>query len=397
MSSNIATSSTPSYSAVLQQPSPLQKAPVGYFKSVPTNAPLVNPDGSFTLLNWRNTVSSLANKPFVGRVPPDCSSPNSLFLDRKANRISDKDILEVFAKDLLGTAFFPSEQFVQLTFKEADIYEKYLHNLSFTVKDRTYHLSPPKHIPRSSLTIHLHGLPILPKPTISKAIHEALSQYCNVQDIAPVLIKGTELITPKWDAVIIPIPDKQIPVHLNILDSSIALTWVNSSKICLRCHSQDHLNSDCPHRPPPRPRISRTYASLTNAHVSPLITGNQQSNPPHLENSTPVIPNINQDTNINTSVLVSETTHTIPVSTQNSLNSSIHAPNQDSMQTDNSSTENVYSNTNNNSFNSTADLSSTSHPSMDIDSSSSNSSHNNNDFQTVQTRQSKRNKISNTK
>ena len=110
---------------------------------------------------------------------------------------------------------------------------------------------------------------------------------------------------------------------------------------------------------------------------------------------TPVIPNINQDTNTNTSV--SETTHTIPVSTQNSLNSSIHAPNQDSMQTDDSSTENVYSNTNNNSFNSTAYLSSTSHPSMDIDSSSSNSSHNNNDFHTVQTRQSKRNKTSNTK
>jgi len=141
MSSNIATSSTPSYSAVLQQPSPLQKAPVGYFKSVPTNAPLVNPDGSFTLLNWRNTVSSLANKPFVGRVPPDCSSPNSLFLDRKANRISDKDILEVFAKDLLGTAFFPSEQFVQLTFKEADIYEN------------TYTISPS--LLRTELTIFL--------------------------------------------------------------------------------------------------------------------------------------------------------------------------------------------------------------------------------------------------
>ena len=38
--------SAPSYSAVLQQLSLLQKAPEGYFKSVPTNSPLVNPDGS---------------------------------------------------------------------------------------------------------------------------------------------------------------------------------------------------------------------------------------------------------------------------------------------------------------------------------------------------------------
>ncbi|CAG8468976.1 6049_t:CDS:2, partial [Paraglomus occultum] len=177
--------------------------------------------------------STSTSKEKIGRIPPDCNSPNSLFIDRKANRISDKTILEVFAKDLLGTAFFPSEQFVQLTFKDLETYEKYLHNLSFTVKDKTYHLSPPKHIPRSSLTIHLHGLPILPKPTISKAIYDALSEYCNVQDVAPVLIKGTELITPKWDAVVTPISHKQIPVHLNILDSSIALTWINSSKICL--------------------------------------------------------------------------------------------------------------------------------------------------------------------
>ena len=210
----------------------------------------------------------------------------------------------------MGTAFFPSEQFVQLTFQDTDTYEKYLHNLSFTVKDKTYHLSPPKHIPRSSLTIHLHGLPILPKPTINKAIHEALSQYCNVQDIAPVLIKGTELITPKWDAVVTPITDKQIPVHLNILNSSIALTWVNSSKICLRCHSQNHLNSDCPNRPPPRPRMSKTYASLPNTHISPPA-----NNPTQITHTLPDPSNTLQTSNTNT--------NTTSLSTNNSSYSNL--------------------------------------------------------------------------
>ena len=48
MSYTTVTSSAPLYSAILQQPPPSQKAPEGYFKSAPTNSPLVNPDGSST-------------------------------------------------------------------------------------------------------------------------------------------------------------------------------------------------------------------------------------------------------------------------------------------------------------------------------------------------------------
>src|SRR6185369_4086872 len=95
------TSSPPTYSSVLSKPASTppqlrspEKLPENYFKNYTSEFPLVNPDGTFTLFNWKNTKSALKCKPFVGRSPPDTNSPNTLFLDRKSNpRISDNDLL----------------------------------------------------------------------------------------------------------------------------------------------------------------------------------------------------------------------------------------------------------------------------------------------------------------
>jgi hypothetical protein len=302
-----ASSSALSYSAVLQQPSPLPStSPI---KIIPTNVPLVNPDGSFTLFSWKNTKTSLTNKPFVGRVPPDTSSPNSLFIDRKANNVSDKAIHDYFRNDLLGVAFFPADRFLQLTFKDVNTYEKYLSMASVVINDRHIYFTPPKSVPRRSVVVHLHGLPIMPRDTISNAIADALSPHCTVKEIAPVLISDTNLLTPKWDAVVELIPDKKIPVHLTILNSSIALTFLNSASICLYCHKQDHMNSNCPLRPHPRPNPRKTYAAFTNS-----------------QNKS------NTNTNLNVSQATmnidpQSSTTTVTSLPQNSLQSSIHAPN----------------------------------------------------------------------
>ena len=258
-----------SYSAVLQQP-PLPST--SFIKVIPTSVPLVNPDGSFTIFSWKNTKSSLTNKPFVGRVPPDTSSPNSLFIDRKANNISDNAIKSYFRNDLLGVAFFPADRFLQLTFKDTTTYEKYLSLSSVIINDKRIYFTPPKSVPRRSIVVHLHGLPIMPRDTITNAITDALSPHCTVKEIAPVLISDTNLLTPKWDAVVELIPDKKIPIHLTILNSSIALTFLNSASICLYCHKQDHMNSNCPLRPRPRPNPRKTSAAFTNSQINLILT-----------------------------------------------------------------------------------------------------------------------------
>src|SRR5438128_400877 len=58
------------------------KTPANYFKEFPTNCPLVNPDGAFSIFSWKNVKSNLKQKPFIGRTTPPSSSPNSLFFDR---------------------------------------------------------------------------------------------------------------------------------------------------------------------------------------------------------------------------------------------------------------------------------------------------------------------------
>lgn len=140
------------------------------------------------------------------------------------------------------------------------------------------------------------------RDTITDAITTSLSPYCTVKEVAPVLISGTDLLTPKWDVVVELIPNKQIPVHLTILDSSVALTFLNSASICLYCHKQDHLNGDCPLRPRPRPNPRKTYAALTNSL--------NQSNT-NLNNAT------------QTAMSIDSQPSTV---TSNSLQSSIHAP-----------------------------------------------------------------------
>jgi len=304
--SSSAVSSSLSYSAVLQQP-PLPST--SFIKVIPTSVPLVNPDGSFTIFSWKNTKSSLTNKPFVGRVPPDTSSPNSLFIDRKANNISDNAIKSYFRNDLLGVAFFPADRFLQLTFKDATTYEKYLSLSSVIINDKRIYFTPPKSVPRRSIVVHLHGLPIMPRDTITNAITDALSPHCTVKEIAPVLISDTNLLTPKWDAVVELIPDKKIPIHLTILNSSIALTFLNSASICLYCHKQDHMNSNCPLRPRPRPNPRKTYAAFTNS-----------------QNQSNTNTNLNVSQATTTMNIDPQSSTTVTSLSQNSLQSSIHAP-----------------------------------------------------------------------
>jgi len=222
-----------------------------------------------------------------------------------------------------------------------------------------------------------------------------------MKELAPVLLKDTELLTPKWDAVVTPISGKQIPIHLQILNSSVALTWSDSSPICLRCHNTSHKNQDCPLRPAPRPRPSRTYAaqniSNTNSHfhqnkstpnIDPSadhsLDRSQTTENTQLQLSNP---DVDMTNNNNPNDFISTNTNT-------SLQNSIHAP---PISMDTSAANNNASSTNTNS-NEDSTITGSSiedkHNSlMEIES----SNNNNNSFETVTNRCSTRiTKTSNT-
>jgi len=110
------------------------------------------------------------------------------------------------------------------------------------------------------------------------------------------------------DAVVHPKANAKIPVHLNILDSSIALTWANSDQICLNCHSLKHTHKTCPLKQPPKPKPSRTFAQIVSTPTT-TINKHQQS----VSNYTPT-----------------QTSSSPPKATfdpeQSTLHESIHAP-----------------------------------------------------------------------
>ena len=299
-------SSTATVSSVPQQ------VPSNYFKTYNNKTPLINPDSVFNFFNWQNTSSTLTDKPFVGRVPPPSKSPFSLFIDRKFTRIPDKAIHDYFRNDLRGVIFFPEDRFLQLTFHDEVSFQKHLKSSPITLNDKTVHLSPPRDFPRQTLVIHLHSLPILEKETIRTSITETLSQYCNIKQVAPVVITDTNILTTKWDAIVEPIANKNIPVHLHILGCSIALTWANSSQICLRCHHTDHTHHNCPTKPTIiRPNPARTFAQVAQS-------SNHLPNPvsyPQKDANT----NRNSDTD---SINPTQITHTLSNTNTNTTSSS---------------------------------------------------------------------------
>jgi len=229
--------------------------------------PTIPPNTSFSLFNWKNTSSSLKNRPFMGRSTPLSSSPNSLFLDTRSHKVPDQFIIDKFKNELLGVAFNPNMGFLELVFTSKEIFEKYLDE-PFEYNSKSIYLSPPKGHPRKKLVLHLHGLPILGKETLSSAISSALSGFGNIIEIAPVVISGTNLLTPKWDVVIEPNHEKNIPTSLTILDSIIVLTWVNSPKVCLHCKEDGHLHSECPKRSLPR----HPTTNLATITLIPVLT-----------------------------------------------------------------------------------------------------------------------------
>jgi len=265
------------------------KAPANYFKKIPSNRPLVNPDGAFSIFSWKNVKSNLKQKPFIGRTPPPSSSPNSLFFDRQSNPfISDKAILSHFRSDLLGLDFDPINRFLELTFKNEETYQKYLNKPSFIINEKTYHLSLPKGVFRSILVIHLHGLPITEPSIIEKSIHSCLSPHVeSIVEVSPVTIGDTGLLTKKWDVIVKPNSNHSIPVCMKILDKDIVLTWQSSPDVCIHCHTTSHNSQNCQKKPQPRPNFKNTYA------YNNQLTTSTQKHPPNNTNDNPISTNLN--------------------------------------------------------------------------------------------------------
>ena len=83
-------------------------------------------------------------------------------------------------------------------------------------------------------------------------ITNALAEFCCPIEIAPVTIKGTKLLTSRWEAIVNAIPEKNLSTTLQpileILDQKVLLSWPGSPATCIQCLSIGHLWKNCPKR-----------------------------------------------------------------------------------------------------------------------------------------------------
>lgn len=268
-------------STSMHAPIPSTSANPPLHNSIPNNPPIPQ-TGPFSFFNWRNTTSTLKNRPFMGRSTPLSSSPNSLFVDTKNNKIDDRELYKFFGEQLLGVSFNPPENFIELTFVDNNTFQKYLDE-PITINSKIIHLSPPKNFNRKKLVIHLHGLPIIHRNILHEEIEKTLLPYGHIIEIAPVLITDTHLLTPKWDVVIEPHLDKDLPTTVEILNTVIVLTWVNSPETCLYCKKVGHLHSKCPAKSLPQrslinPANTASYADTARRSMNQNLQPNRNPN-----------------------------------------------------------------------------------------------------------------------
>src|SRR5438128_5163929 len=178
----------------------------------------------------------------------------SAFLDREGSRYTDDDILDHFSDDLVGVSFHPGHKFVQLFFDSEHDTDRVLKQGPHSINNQPLLLFPPKGKIPSHFILKLANTPIFSQTKVEKALTETFSPHFKIIEIAPYTIKGTKILTSRWDLVIEPLSSnstlQKIPVIHKILGETVLTSWPGSAPTCAQC-LQEHDSLHCPRRQQP--------------------------------------------------------------------------------------------------------------------------------------------------
>ena len=188
----------------------------------------------FNILNWKNTECILYQAPLTPprALPNDARQRHSLLLDREGSHYTDDDILDHFSDDLVGVSFHPGRKFVQLFFDSEHDADRVLRSGPHSINNQPLLLFPPKGKLPSRFVLKLANTPIFSRARVEKALTETFSPLFKIIEIAPYTIKGTKILTSRWDLVVEPLPSnptlQKIPVIFKILGETILASWPGS-------------------------------------------------------------------------------------------------------------------------------------------------------------------------
>jgi len=232
-----------------------------------TTSPPTDFQDIFQTFSWNNVQSNLSDtRPRSSRIPPD-SDPLSAFLDlQKVPRsIDGRAIAGALPEEAVGIKFRADIKFIQVFFDTEEDADTFIAQGELEVDTNTIPILPPKGKLSEKTLIRLMNVPVRAAATIRPILVKALEQWCIVEEIQPITIKDTKLVTSRWEAVV-SAPSgynlaKLLTPTLKIMKQTVLVSWPGSPPNCIHCLETGHLRKDCPKRATTAP-LPRTTAPI---------------------------------------------------------------------------------------------------------------------------------------
>src|SRR5438128_10759795 len=180
-----------------------------------------------------------------------------------------------------------------------------------TLTRTLFSFSPRKGKTGHRFILKLANTPIFNREKVKTAITNTLAPHVKIIEAAPYTIKGTRILTSRWDLAVEPLSSnpllKDVPVIFDILGERVLASWPGSSPTCFTC-LQEHSSQDCPKKqtvtptPVPNKTFAQAVAGKTSAVVKTAAASSSSSKDPKIPSSqTQDTPSENKQKGLNDS------------------------------------------------------------------------------------------------
>ena len=254
----------------------------------------------FEIFSWENTQSNLINnRPSSTRIPP-ATDPTSAFLDvqRIPSEIDGLAIAQVLPDEAIGAKFRADTNFIQIFFDTTADADKFILKGTLPVKEHDIPILPPKGKLPPIAYIRLDNVPIRKRDSMEEKLKNTLAEFCLPVEVAPITLKGTKLLTTRWELLAKAIPEQNLaqslPPIIEIDGQKVLLSWPGSPLTCLQCLAVGHNRKNCPKRtrtaPAPKQGPTPKHKNVSvnkNASYAAVVT---QLTPEHNTNTETLPP-----------------------------------------------------------------------------------------------------------
>ena len=177
-------------------------------------------------------------------------------------------------EEAIGVKFRADVKFIQVFFEETNKADTFIEQGLLQVGEHVLPILPPKgKLPPVAL-IRMENMPIKNRKYLENAVNQIMAKFCLPVEIAPRTIKGSRLLTTRWEMLAKTIPGKNLsktlPTTIIIDGQKVLLSWSGSPPTCLQCLSAGHLRRNCPKRAKPM-----VDPKQTNKNTKPTATPQQ--------------------------------------------------------------------------------------------------------------------------